>query len=421
MKTLLYITPHFPPSSAIGARRALNIARHIDRNEWKLVVLSAPVPSTRRDPQLESLVPSDVLLSQQFNRKQSGTDKPPDRERKPSSSIIRLVAEKGPYYIPLDEHMWHLPHAFRAAKQLVSEHRPDLILVNADPWSGLLLGHKLSKWSGIPWIADLRDPWTLHSFKMQLRPAPVRAVIRYFESRFFHSATRIVLNTQQCCEAYRNHYAAKINSKRMTWIRNAFDLGIYRSPAAITTNHIFSLHYFGSFRIYTDPDPLFHLLKTFIQKRRLTPGEIELVLYGEQRQRDLDLAAATGLMDYIRLYPAVSVRDALLKLATASVLVLVEGPNRKLQLPVKLYDYLAAGKPILALSDNPELDSILRSTSTGMVTGPDDMQDGLDKLELLFTGCQDLHFVSSEIEKYAVDRQISEFTTLFNQVLAGDS
>lgn len=418
MKTLLYITPRFPPSNAIGARRALNIARHIDRDDWRLIVLSAPVPSSHFDPQLESLVPPDVLVSQQFCRRQNDDARLPVRNRKPSA-IARLIAERGPYYIPFDEHMWHLPHAFRVAKHLVHEYSPDLILVNADPWSGLLLGHKLSKWSGIPWIADLRDPWTLHSFKMRLRPAIVRTVIRYYESLFFHSASHIVLNTQQCCEAYRNHYAATINGNRMTWIRNAFDREIYRpSSADPADNRIFSMHYFGSFRIYTDPDPLFHLLTAFIQKHKLTPADIELVLYGEQRQRDLDLAAESGLIDYIRLHPAVSVRDALLYLERASVLVLVEGPNRKLQLPAKLYDYLAAGKPVLALSDNQELDSILHRTSTGIVAGHDDLQDGLDKLELLFTNSHDLRFIRNEIEKYAVERQIREFTALFNQVLS---
>ncbi|HKK15676.1 MAG TPA: glycosyltransferase [Gammaproteobacteria bacterium] len=422
MKKLLYITPEFPPSNALGSRRALNIVRHIGRDDWQPVVLTSTVSELRNDPQLESLVPDNLLLYRQFNRRQAVKPVHTGKKKKKPSPLARWLEQRGPYYIPFDEHMWNLPHAFRISRQLVRKHRPDLILVNADPWSGLLLGHKLSKWSGIPWIADLRDPWSLHAFKMQLRPAIIRSVIRYYESMFFHSASRVVLNSQQCCEAYRAHFAGSIDSSHLTWIRNAFDRGIYRPPTGTTQNRIFSLHYFGSFRIYADPDPLFQLLSAFIRKHNLSPAEIELVLYGEQRPRDMNLAAETGLHDYIRICPSVSVRDAMINLETASLLMLVEGPNRKLQLPVKLYDYLACGKPILALSDNPELNMILHTTSSGLVADYHNLQDGVDKLDQLYSGAADgqLHFISGEIENYAVDQQIRDFTRLFNEVLEDD-
>lgn len=419
MKKLLYISPQFPPNNAVGARRALNIARHLNRDDWQLLVLTTPVPASRLDPQLEPLVPDDVLLFPDFDSKRPGKPGQNGNKRKKQSSFSRLLEQRGPYYIPFDEHMWHLPHAFRISRKLVSQHRPDLVLVNADPWSGLWLGHRLSRWSGIPWIADLRDPWSLHSFKMQLRPAIIRAVIRHYESVFFHSASRVILNTQQCSEAYRVRYAESIDSDRFVFIRNAFDRDIYHLPQGIKRDDIFSLHYFGSFRVYADPDPLFRLLTAFIHKRSLAPSDIELVLYGEQRERDMNLARETGLHDYIRLRPSVSARDALVNLHTASALVLLEGPNRKLQLPAKLYDYLACGKPILAISDNPELNMILNTTSTGLVADYNDMHDSLDKLDQFYTGVagRQLRFISEEIGKYAVDQQISQFTGLFNEVL----
>ena len=72
---------------------------------------------------------------------------------------------------PLGEHALDLPHALRAARTLLREHRPDVILVNADPFAATLLGARLARESGVPLILDLRDPWALCELRRPMRPA----------------------------------------------------------------------------------------------------------------------------------------------------------------------------------------------------------------------------------------------------------
>lgn len=417
LNNFLFISPKFPPNSAIGSKRALNIARHIFKYGWQPVVLAAPVPEHEQDNSMMKILPDNTAVFYQFAssaRKISSAVTPRTSKK---NSLVKKIMVRGPYYTPFDQYLSQVPAAIRAGKKLIREYKPELILVNADPWSGLIVGYFLSKWANIPWIADLRDPWSLHAFKMALRPWPVRNLVRYFESIFFHSAALVVLNTRKCCSAYQEKYKTSLDKSRFTYIRNAFDPGCYDTPDNNHTESIFSLHYFGSFRIYQDSGPLFELFKQFVLKHQLNPGETELVLYGDKRDVETELLKSLNIMPYIKYQNNVNMVNTLVSLNQASVLILLEGPNKCLQLPAKLYDYLAARKPVLALTDNTELAEIINTTESGIVASYHDTDDALFKLEQLYIGrTKPWRFNDAEIARYSVDYQISEFVRIFNAI-----
>lgn len=417
MNNFLFISPKFPPSDAIGSKRALNIVRHTNKYGWHPVVLAAPVPKHEHDNSMVKLLPENSTAFYQFTSAIPKTSSEVKPLKSKTNSFLKKLANKGPYYTPFDQHLSQVPAAIRAGKKLIMEYRPDFILVNADPWSGLLVGHLLSKWANIPWVADLRDPWSLHAFKMALRPWPIKKLINYFESVFFHSASMVILNTRTCCAAYQDKYRASLDKSRFTCIRNAFDPECYEKPDNNYARSVFSLHYFGSFRIYQDSGPLFELFRQFVLKHQLNPVEAELVLYGESRDEERELLQSLNIMPYIRYHNSVNLGNTLISLSQASVLVLVEGPNKRMQLPAKLYDYLAARKPVLALTDNTELAEIINTTRSGVVASYLDTDDALCKLEqLYFERSRPWHFNDAEITHYSVDYQIKEFVRIFDEI-----
>lgn len=366
---------------------------------------------------MANLLPDNATIFYQFISKHPETTRISKSQNRKKNPLLSRIAEKGPYYTPFDQYLLRVPSAIRAGKELIHKFKPEFILVNADPWSGLIAGHYLSKWANIPWIADLRDPWSLHAYKMALRPLPVKYLIKYFESVFFHSAAQVILNTRMCCSAYQEKYQASPGKSRFTWIRNAFDPECYTTPRNNHETNCFSLHYFGSFRIYQDSGPLFSIFKQFVTKHRLGPDMAELVLYGDSRNEETKLLQTMDLAPYVKYHNTVNLAGILNTLIRASVLVLIEGPNKQLQLPAKLYDYLATRKPILALTDNPELAEIISTTRSGVTAAYHDTGDALCKLEqLYFERDRPWHFNDSEITRYSVEYQIREFVRLFDKV-----
>jgi len=417
LNNFLLISPKFPPSNAIGSKRALNIVRHLPRYGWYPVVLAAPVSQQECDKSVMKLLPEKTNVSYRFT---SVFQKPPGVKNRENNktSLLKKMAAKGPYYTPFDQYLSQVPAAIRAGKQLIRQYKPRLILVNADPWSGFIVGNRLSKWADIPWIADLRDPWSMHAFKMSLRPWIIRFLINHFESVFFHNAAKVILNTRMCSIAYQEKYGATLDNEHFIYIRNAFDPECYDAPDDIGEKNKFSLHYFGSFRNYQGPGHLFELFRQFIQKYNLNQDEAELVLYGEQREEDLQHIQNMNISTYIRLHESVSLRDTLYCLRNASVLVLIEGPYKRLQLPAKLYDYLAARRPILALSDNNELTEIIYKTGSGLVANYHDLADAMRQLEKLYLDRKKpWQFNETGITNYSVDKQAEKFSELFNEVV----
>ena len=417
LKQILLISPYFAPSVDIGAKRALNLVRHLRSVGWDPLVLASPCNDLNTDSGLEQLLPEDLNICRKFGPSVRHRTPVKTGKSKSVNTLFKKIDEKGSYYTPFDQFLWYVPAAISAGQRILNRNNIRAILVNADPWSGFIVANYLAKHAGIPWIADLRDPWSIHTFKMSLRPAITRYLIDTFESIFFHNAAKVILNTELCCQAYRNKFCTTLDADRFTYIRNAFDPSIYRPADFSPDRGKFSLHYFGSFRSYLDPEPLFNLISKFITKHCHKPDNMELVLYGKQRCQDIELAGKFGLTAYIRYQDRVNLQETLLHLKSASVLLLVEGPNRRLQLPAKLYDYLAAKRPILALSDNPELDKIIKETASGISANFFDPVDCLQQLEYLYFNREKAcKFNDIEINNYRVETQIERFSNILNEV-----
>ena len=417
MKQILLISPYFPPSGDVGAKRALNLVRYLRSFGWEPLVLASPCRDLNRNTELEQMLPENLYVSRKFGPSGRKSTLHEIKGTNTTNSLLKKLDEKGSNCTPFDQYLWYVPAALAEGRRIVKHHNIHAIIVNADPWSGFIVAYYLARYADIPWIADLRDPWSIHKFKMSLKPAITRYLIETFESAFFKSAAKVILNTEFCCQAYRDKYRTTMESTRFTFIRNAFDMSAYKPSESFPDTGKFSMHYFGSFRIYLDPDPLFNLIRQFITKHGLTPEDMELVLYGIQRYRDIELVKKLGLTGYIRYQDKVNQQDTLLHLKSASVLLLVEGPNRRLQLPAKLYDYLAAKRPILALSDNPELNNIIDKTASGVTADFFDPENCMQKLEYLyFNRGKEYQYNAMVIREYSVDAQVKKFSTILDEV-----
>ncbi len=417
MPTVLLITPYFPPMSVVGAKRPLNLVRHLPHFGWQPVVLAGNPAGENVDPGLADLIPANLPVSYAYG---GAKQKAPASIPRPRERERRVLGWDAGYLTPFDRYFWHNGSALREARRLIAEHRPSAVVVCADPWSPLLVGVKLAHSPGLPLVVDFRDPWSLQRAKMALRPPPTRWIIRWTEERVFRTAHRVVLNTEECRGAYTAAYRGRIPAERFTCIRNAFDLGVFKDTP-VQQNDRFTVLHFGHFRRLVPAEPLLRGFAHFVSREGLTPDKAALVFAGTPRQEDLRLALSLGIADYVDSRSEIPYREALGVMRGADVLALVTVGDMALTVPAKLYDYLAARRPILGITDQPEPGRIVEQTGAGVVVPPSNPEEIAAGLVRLRARCQapDRGEVSAEaVTAFDAEEQARLFAAVLNTAVS---
>jgi glycosyltransferase involved in cell wall biosynthesis len=431
LRRYLLISPAFPPMSRIGARRALHLCRNLPHFGWEPVVLAAPPRDNHVDPRLAESLPPDMVVSHGYSGvlrslvHRLARFRPLPFEETPVHGQRRLrerrvLGQDLGFLTPFDQYFYDTLGAVRRGIALVRRHDLEAIQVSADPWSALLAGYAIHRLTGLPLVPDLRDPWSLHEAKMALRPRPTRAIVRHVEHAVFRRSARIVLNTDAACDAYRVAYRGRIPPSRFTFVRNAYDAGLF-DPAPPASSSAFRVLYFGRFSRFVEPDILLRAFRRFVAREALAPHEARLTFAGGLRQPDLASIREHGLAEHVDVLGYVPYHDSLALLRSAHVLCLVAGPARTLQIPGKLYDYLAARRPILAISANAELNRILAESGAGTSTPYDDGAQAAAQLGRLFRRFQrgesfDLEL--SAIAPYAAREQARALASVLDEATA---
>jgi glycosyltransferase involved in cell wall biosynthesis len=229
-------------------------------------------------------------------------------------------------------------------------------------------GAALARATGKPLVLDLRDPWTLN-FLQENRPRWVRGVEARIEARLFAQADRVILTCAAAAQAYRERFP-KLADKIVT-ITNAFEP---RELAHEPRYERLTLIHFGNCYGARTLGPVLHALALLRDRGRVNPREVVLRNLGRIGRADLELAASLGLAEQLEHEIAVPYEQGLAALARADLLLLLSYGREQLFLPAKLFDYMAAGAPILCVAPPSELSEIVEATRIGRSCDPEDVE-----------------------------------------------
>jgi glycosyltransferase involved in cell wall biosynthesis len=229
------------------------------------------------------------------------------------------------------------------------------------------LGPALARATGKPLVLDLRDPWTLN-FLQHNRPSWVREVEARIEARLFSQAARVILTCASAAAAYRDRYPKF--AEKIVAITNAFEP---RELAHEPRYDRLTLIHFGNCYGPRSLAPVLHAIARLRDQGRLDPRELVVRNLGRISRADLDLAASLGLADQLEHEVAAPYEQGLAALARADLLLLFSYGREQLFLPAKLFDYMAAGAPVLCVAPASELSDIVASTRIGRSCDPDDV------------------------------------------------
>ncbi len=365
-KKLLIIAYLFPPAGGVGVQRALSFAKYLPQCGFEVHVLSAlnPVVPTS-DPELLKQLPPSVKLHRAFtpelpygvrqmfwklmgggaNKNQTEAEPAiaaPQRARNGLKGSLRNRLRQ--FFSPDPEVVW-VPFARRRAEQIIARHGIGTVLVTAPPFSSLLIGAALKRrFPGMKLISDFRDEWfnfTLAVFDYHNDDSILRRA-RQIERDCVETSDLVVSVVPRIVQQMRDRYPEQPES-RFACIPNGYDPELFADfrPRPHGGNRIV-VTFVGT--VYGPSTPAHYLdaLDSLPEeiRRRFETRFVGRITADQQ-------AIVNGRKSEVRLLGPLPYREALRKMEETDFLMITM--LDPLCVTGKLLEYLATGKPILAI------------------------------------------------------------------------
>jgi hypothetical protein len=349
VKRVLMIAYHYPPlRGGSGIQRTLAFSDYLPQSGWHPIVLSA-TPNAYVSANVDAGGGAIVVDD---HRTQSPV------HRSFALDASRHLAIRGRYPSLLAQPdrwiSWWLS-AVPAGLKLIREHQPQVIWSSYPIATAHLIALTLHRKTGIPWIADQRDPMV----DIDYPPDPRRRRIHgWIEKQAMQRAAAVVCTTPGAARdlAARHPHA---DARRIALIENGYDEANFAAaelmaPEPRPAGAPFTLLHSGV--IYPserDPAPLFAALARLLSEGAIDAANFRLVLRATAHEAHLQklMREHPGIEALVELAPPLPYRDALAEMVAADGLLLLQASNCNGQIPAKLYEYLRARRPVLALTD----------------------------------------------------------------------
>lgn len=388
---VLLVSYSFPPAGGVGVLRAASLARYLPAERIRLDVLAARNASAvGTDTKLLGKIPAEVAIRRTitldlpFGIKKAlkkliaGSKAPAGNATGAQGAVKRGFLKRivQDLLLPDPQVTW-LPVLTRAARRVIQQRAIDLVLITVPPFSSVLLVEKLRReFPLLPIVVDFRDEWLSTTIDLVSFSRSARAlrVARRAEASAVAHATAIVAVTEVARREIRSRYPHEPESK-FHLVSNGFDAERLREsaltakPASRCADDRILLAYVGTVYGSTEPTSLveaLHSLPSEVKScfRLRFIGHIE-----EPRYRE----ALLGLGDMVELTGFLRQDQALAAIGEADFALLIT--HDPLNVAAKFYDYIGAGKPILAtVHPEGEVRRLLEELRAGWWVGSRDVE-----------------------------------------------
>lgn len=396
--TLLMIAYCFPPLAGAGVFRTLKLVKYLPSNDVVPYVIAADDATWPiMDPSLVAQVPSGIRVDRAaprqtlermqaayalvrrakrlFARGRRGILEPvPD----PSSGrpLRRRVQDR--FLIPDEKRYWFKP-AVAASMRALDQIEGDVCLYSTGPpHTDLIVGLEVKKRTGLPWIVDFRDAWAGNPVYMDGLAPAVRARHLEMERAVVANADAVLAVAPGILESLRAAHPE--HAAKMRLLMNGFDPEDFAAvPGAPPPDRLVFSH-IGELYPTRDPSAL---IRAFgIAHERRPDLSIQLRFVGHRdwvvAARMDALAGELGLSDLIAITPPVAHAEAIRAMKESHVLVFQSAfrtgdSEVGRTYPGKLFEYMAAGRPVLGVVPGGEAARLIDETGCGWWRSPADV------------------------------------------------
>jgi glycosyltransferase involved in cell wall biosynthesis len=393
-KTVLMVAGEFSPVKTIGRLRTLKFIEHLRAHGWDAVVLTIEPNGTSSvaDPELIHEIPDDLvvyrvthpnveasvadfvkLLIGRGQGKQSGRDIAPAVVAPTRSSPLDWMHDlfkkilTNYIYVPDSYNLWAWK-ARRTAARICAEHNIDLVYTTLPPFSGAFIGDYLKRRTGLPWVVDYRDLWAGDVLREWLAPSRQR-LERWLERKLSRSADAIVaVSAPKLAYLRQLHEPSRAQFVTLTngYDREEFaDVQRERSFPEDEIHFVFTGRLFKNRRGHAFAEALGQLSEEQPQLAR----KARVHFLGDVTTEHYDIA---DQFDFAGDVPHMTAKQAQVN-ADYLLLIVDTGGTSNGVIPGKLFEYVAARRPIFALTDPGATADIITKGRLGLVVSVNDV------------------------------------------------
>lgn len=397
---MLVVTLRFPPHGGGGVQRTGYFVRYLWEEGWQLHVLTGPAEGRHvLDPTLNDLIPPEVPVTR------TRIIKGEDLNRAMGRLHLARVFQSLTPSLPNMSAGW-APFAVPAGVEILGSGGFDLIYSSAYPVGSHLVAYLLKRRTGLPWIADYRDEWSIRPVVSW--PTPIhRRLARLLDRTFVSAADRVVTTSPAHTESFSRAFG---HASKFETITNGFDpvdfQGPLSRPEGAGGGERFLVCHVGTVFSWRGPGTLLSAVAGLVERGLVPAHRIQVQFVGFGVPSGHEGLERSGIL---RVSGYVNHADAVAWMRAADLLVLLN--RERANIPGKTFEYLASRTPILALCPPSQTAEMVRGQGAGLVIDPDD-EDGI------------AHAIQGAYERWeagkpALDTAGSDLTAFERPVLAG--
>jgi glycosyltransferase involved in cell wall biosynthesis len=400
MVKVLFIAYYFPPVGGGGVQRVQKFVRYLPSEGFLPVVVAGPAsPEGRKTPHDTSLL-ADIPSAVRIHRVAGPVPESASKWKR------RLESLRG---MPSQFSKWWIQSGVEMAAAVAGN--ASLIFATMPPFESATIADAVSQRLGIPWVADLRDPWAVD--EIQVYPTRLHRKLELVKmERILSRAALIVMNTPEAAAAVKRAFP-RLSSKNILSISNGFDRADFEIPVSPRTDARFRVVHSGT--LLTDaglqlrrqmlhrllggvksdvdmltrsPAILIEAITRWCERRPEIRTDLEVVFAGTASGSDQALATSSVVAKLIHFPGYRSHSESLELVRTADLLFLpmhsLPSGERATTAPGKTYEYMASGRPILAAVPDGDAKDFLSQCGTALICRPDDVAGMIQILERVY-------------------------------------
>lgn len=416
-RTALLIAFQFPPLTGISAiQRTLRLAQYLPKYGWTPIVLTAtPGAYERTSAAAEREVASiEVHRAHAFD----------------AARHLSLFG-RYPQSLALPDRWssWRW-RAVPTALRLIRSRGVDVLWSTFPIATAHTIGLAVAQRSGLPWVAEFRDPmWQGDEYPTDPR---VNRAWRRLESRIFTRAQRVIVTTPSAARDYLHRFPA-FGERNLRVVENGYDEGTFAAAEARLRQRKASPHPAGrrltllhSGVIYPnerDPTQLFDAVASLKAAGDPAAARLDLLLRSPgDDARYRRMIDERQISDIVRLAPAIDYDTALEEMLVVDGLLILQAANCNAQVPAKLYEYLRAGRPIVALTDPAGDTAATLTRAGGGLIAPLDSVEHIRQVLRQFVHQADAlphrRAIRDTVADYSREHQTGEVAAVFDSLLS---
>lgn len=377
MKKALIITYYWPPSGGAGVQRWLKFAKYLREFGWEPVIYTPENPEYPSiDLSFEKDIPENIeVLKTKIREPYSiykrfvGHGKSDSikagflsEKKKPSLTEKLSVWIRGNFFIPDARMLWIKP-SIRFLTNYLKQNPVDVIISTGPPHSMHMIALGVKKATNLPWLADFRDPWTNIDFYDDLM------LSRWADRKHKKQELEVLKNADQVATVSWNWAKdfQKIYQRPVEVITNGYDEDDFGGDQPSLDDN-FSVVHIGAMNKDRNPHKFWEAVKELLDERPEMQNKIEIKLIGSNDFTVLQSIKHAGLEERVTLLRDIPHREVVKHTMAAQVLLLAlnDTPNVSGIIPGKIFEYIAARRPIFCIGpENGDSARILAETSAG--------------------------------------------------------